>query len=413
VAAGKHARRKAAWSAENQDRAAFFIAETGMQTQTIHYIEGDGIGPEVMSAAQAVLDASVRAAYPDRRIEWLEVLAGEKAYAQTGSPLPQDSLDILRDQAEVGLKGPLGTPVAAGFRSLNVTLRQTFDLYACIRPIRHFPGIESPLKRPQDVDMVVFRENTEDVYAGIEWPAGSPEAGQLIEYLRDQLGVGLAEEAAIGLKPVTETGCKRLVRRAIDFALAKDRRSVTLVHKGNIMKFTEGAFRNWGYEVAREEFPELCVTESEQVQADGRLPIKDRIADNMFQQALLAPEEYDVLATTNLNGDYLSDALAAQVGGLGIAPGANIGDRLAMFEATHGTAPDLAGQDAANPCSLILSGAMLFEHIGWQEAAERLFSAVSASIASKRVTGDLARMMAGAEPVGCREFGDIVVSHLG
>jgi len=384
-----------------------------MPTQNIYCIEGDGIGPEVSRAARLVLDAAVRAAYADRRLVWKEVLAGRKAYEQTGSYLPQSTLDTLAAEAAVAMKGPLETPVAGGYRSLNVALRQAFDLYACVRPIRYYQGVQTPLKRPDLVNMIVFRENTEDVYAGIEWAAGSPEASKLIEYLRDELGVGLKESCAIGLKPMTEAGSKRLVKKAIAHALDKGRQSVTLVHKGNIMKYTEGAFRTWGYEVAREEFPGLCLTEDEASRGQtGQLLLKDRIADNMFQQVLLAPEEFDVVATTNLNGDYLSDALAAQVGGLGIAPGANIGDSLALFEATHGTAPDLAGKDAANPCSLILSGGMLLEHIGWLEAAQKVYEAVGLGIGSRRVTGDLARMMNGATPVGCQEFAELLVAKI-
>ena len=376
------------------------------------WIEGDGVGAECWGAARPVLNAAVHLAYPGCSIEWIEVLAGEKAVAACGDLLPEESIAMLR-RAETAIKGPLDTPVGKGFRSLNVTLRQTLDLYACIRPIRYFQGVESPLKRPDLVDMVVLRENTEDVYAGIEYASGSPEAGRLIAFLRDELGADVDAAAAVGIKPMTPNGCKRLVRRAIRLALDENRPSVTLVHKGNIMKFTEGGFRQWGYDVAREEFGNETVTEAEAKKgAQGRIILKDRIADAMFQDTLIKPQEFSVIATPNLNGDYLSDALAAQVGGLGLAPGANMSDRLGFFEATHGTAPDIAGQDKVNPGSLILSGAMMLEHLGWPEAGKRVRAAVAKAIAGKRVTADLAQQMPGATAVSCREFGDIVAAGL-
>jgi isocitrate dehydrogenase len=386
-----------------------------MAARRIFYIEGDGIGPEITKAARLVLDRAVKATYGEgQSLQWEEILAGEKAYAQTGSYLPQETLDTLYHTADVAIKGPLTTPVGAGFRSLNVTLRQTFDLYACIRPVRYFPGIETPVKHPEWVDIVVFRENTEDVYAGIEWAASSPEARRIIEFLNDELRVKVDQLAAIGLKPVTQKGSKRLVRRAINYALEHKRPSVTLMHKGNIMKFTEGAFRQWGYEVARDEFPGACITEDElQGETSDRLIIKDRIADNMFQQVLTRPSEYSVVATTNLNGDYLSDALAAQVGGLGLAPGANIGDHLALFEPTHGSVPKRAGTDSANPGSLILSGALMLEHIGWPEAAANIYAGLEKTIQSKKVTTDLARLMTGAEQVGCQQFAELVAENIG
>ncbi len=384
-----------------------------MKIQKIYFIEGDGIGPEITESTKLVLNRAVEVAYGgERKLEWIEVLAGEKAYKETGNYLPEESIDTLK-RAEVAIKGPLTTPVGSGYRSLNVTIRQMFDLYACIRPVKYFKGIQSPVKRPELVDMVVFRENTEDVYAGIEWPCLSKEVKKLIEFLKDELGVELSTESAIGLKPVTEKGSKRLVRKAIKYALENNRKSVTLMHKGNIMKFTEGAFCKWGYEVAFEEFGEFCMNEEEFFQGkDKRLVVKDRIADNMFQQVLTRPDEYDVIATTNLNGDYISDALAAQVGGLGIAPGANIGDNLALFEPTHGSVPKRAGTDTANPSSMILSGAMMLEHIGWVESSKLIYSALEKAITSKIVTQDLARMIEGATAVGCKKFSEILAENL-
>lgn len=374
----------------------------------VYFIEGDGIGPEVWGAARPVLEKALEKAYSGKeKLEWVELLAGEKAYKETGEYLPQATLDSL-NSASLAMKGPLATPVSGGFRSLNVTLRQVLDLYACIRPIRYFKGIESPLKRPDLVDMVVFRENTEDVYAGIEWAAGSEEVKRLISFLRDEMKVNVSEQAAIGLKPVTEKGCKRLVRKAIQHAVDQKRSSVTLVHKGNIMKFTEGAFRTWGYELAAGEFAADTVTEDQTGETQGKILIKDRIADAMFQEVLMRPQQYSVIATTNLNGDYLSDALAAQVGGLGLAPGVNMSDDLAFFEPTHGTAPTIAGKDMANPGSLILSGAMLLEHAGWGEAANLIHNAVEKVIAGKKVTVDLAGQIDGSTQVGCQEFGELI-----
>lgn len=375
----------------------------------VYYIEGDGIGPEVWRAARPVIDAAL-ALESDRRLEWEELLAGEKAMRETGSPLPPETMQKLRD-SKLAIKGPLGTPVGTGIRSLNVALRQALDLYACVRPIKHFPGLETPVKHPGRVDMVIFRENTEDVYAGVEFAANTPEAKKLAAFLREELGVkAVGDDCALGIKPMSERGSKRLVAKAIEFALANGRDSVTLVHKGNIMKFTEGGFRKWGYEVAAERFNDAICTESEP--QPGRVMIKDRIADAMFQEALLRPEQYSVLATPNLNGDYLSDALAAQVGGLGFAPGVNMSDDIAFFEATHGTAPAIAGKDLANPGSMILCGAMLLEHIGEKKAAERIRGAIEKSIAAGIVTEDLAAQIPGARLAGCAEFADIIGANL-
>jgi isocitrate dehydrogenase len=386
---------------------------------TIGFIEGDGTGPDIWAATRPVLDAAVAACYAGtRQIHWLELLAGEKAFRETGQWLPEETLEKIK-KCVVAIKGPLTTPVGKGMRSLNVTLRQVLDLYACVRPVRYFAGVPSPVKHPEKVNMVVFRENTEDVYAGIEWPAGSPEAKRLTEILRQEFAVSLPENAAIGIKPMSRFGTQRLVRRALRHAIDNRLASVTLVHKGNIMKFTEGAFREWGYEVAAAEFPEQTVTAGEvwekyagQVPS-GRVVIKDHIADSMFQQALLRPEEYQVLATPNLNGDYLSDALAAQVGGLGMAPGANIGDRCAMFEATHGTAPKYAGLDKVNPGSLMLSGVMLLKHLGWTEAGAAVEKALERTILAKVVTYDLARQMEGAREVKCSEFAQAMIEGMG
>ena len=377
--------------------------------KTIYWIEGDGIGREIWQAARPVIDAAL-AKESELKLDWQELLAGEKAVAETGSPLPEATMQALRG-AEVAMKGPLGTPVGTGMRSLNVALRQSLDLYACIRPVRHFEGLETPVKHPERVDMVIFRENTEDVYAGVEFAAQTPEARKLIAFLREELGVTkVGDAAAVGIKPMTEAGSKRLVRRALRFALDNGKQSLTLVHKGNIMKFTEGGFRQWGYDLAAEEFADLTCTEKEPV--PGRLVIKDRIADAMFQEALLRPEEYQILATPNLNGDYISDALAAQVGGLGLAPGVNMSDTLAFYEATHGTAPTIAGQDKANPGSVILCGALMLEHIGVPRAAERIRTALGKAIAAKAVTVDLAAQVTGARVVGCRVFGEIVGANL-
>ncbi|MBE3576027.1 MAG: isocitrate dehydrogenase (NADP(+)) [Firmicutes bacterium] len=384
----------------------------------VPFIEGDGVGPEIWQATRRVLDAAVQKAYAgQRQIQWFEVYAGEKAQRRFGQWLPEDTLRALREFV-VSIKGPLTTPVGGGIRSLNVTLRQELDLYACIRPVRWVPGVPSPVRHPENVDMVIFRENTEDVYAGLEWPAGSPEAARLREFLQDRLGIRLRPDAGLGLKPVSEFGSKRLVRKAIQYALQHGRRSVTLVHKGNIMKYTEGAFREWGYQVAREEFGDVTVSEAEAAERfggpvpPGIVVIKDRIADNMFQQALLRPEEYDVLATPNLNGDYLSDALAAQVGGLGMAPGANVSDYVAVFEATHGTAPRHAGQNRINPGSLILSGVMMLDYLGWSEAARQVEKALQAVIQQGTVTYDLARDMPGAQETSTSGFAEAIVAAL-
>lgn len=379
------------------------------EDRTVYYIEGDGIGPEIWAVARPLLDAAL-AAENAAPIVWRELLAGEKAMRETGSPLPEATLRTLA-KARFAMKGPLGTPVGGGIRSLNVALRQGLDLYACIRPIRHMPGLETPVKHPERVDMVIFRENTEDVYAGVEFAARTPEARKLAAFLREELGVkAIGDAAAIGIKPMTEAGSKRLVARAMEYAIRTGRRSVTLVHKGNIMKFTEGGFRKWGYEIAREKFPERTCLETAPEQ--GKIVIKDRIADAMFQEALLRPEQYDVLATPNLNGDYISDALAAQVGGLGLAPGVNMSDTLAFYEATHGTAPGIAGKDLANPCSLLLCGAMLLEHMGENNAASRIRSAITAAIAGKKTTPDLAAQIPGAQIVGCRQFAEIIATHI-
>lgn len=380
-----------------------------MTAKTIYWIEGDGIGPEIWRAARPIIDAAL-AAESDLRLDWRELPAGDKAREAEGTPLPETTLETLRG-ADIAIKGPLGTPVGTGIRSLNVALRQGLDLYACIRPVRHVQGLETPVKHPERVDMVIFRENTEDVYAGVEFAADTPEARRLAAFLREELGVlKVADTAAIGIKPMTEYGSKRLVRRALRYALDTGRSSLTLVHKGNIMKFTEGAFRRWGYDVAAEEFADLTCTEKEPV--PGRLVVKDRIADAMFQEVLLRPEHYSVLATPNLNGDYISDALAAQVGGLGLAPGVNMSDSLAFFEATHGTAPTIAGKDKANPGSLILCGAMLMEHLGVPAAAQRIRRAVAKVVAAGAVTEDLAAQVPGSRVVGCRAFGELIGENL-
>lgn len=384
----------------------------------IPFIEGDGTGPDIWSAAVRVLDAAVQAAYGGRRrIAWVEILAGEKAQARTGSLLPDETLATIRDY-RVAIKGPLTTPIGKGFRSLNVTLRQQLDLYACVRPVRHFRGVPSPVVRPGDLDIVIFRENIEDIYAGIEWPASSPEAGDLRAWIQQRFGIALREDAGIGIKPISRFGTRRLVRKAIEYALSHNRPSVTLVHKGNIMKYTEGAFRDWGYELATTEFRERVVTWDE-VQRDhggrrpeGKLLIQDSIADIMFQHLLLRPGEHSVLATPNLNGDYLSDAAAAVVGGIGMAPGANIGDGYAVFEATHGTAPKYAGLNKVNPGSVILSGVMMLEYLGWDEAGTTVVQAIEDTIAAGRVTYDLARGNPDAIEVSTSAFADAIVARL-
>lgn len=401
----------------------------------IPFIEGDGIGPDIWAAASRVIDAAVEKAYNgEKKIEWLEVLAGEKAFNQTGEWLPQETLDKI-DEYLIAIKGPLTTPIGGGFRSLNVALRQELDLYVCLRPVRHFDGVPSPVKNPEAVDMVIFRENTEDIYAGIEYQAQSDEAKKLINFLQTELGVNkirFPETSGIGIKPVSIEGTERLVRSAIEYAIKHNRPSVTLVHKGNIMKFTEGGFKNWGYALAEREYgdkvftwdqydrikEEQGVDAANKAQADaeaaGKIIVKDVIADIFLQQILTRPKEFDVVATMNLNGDYISDALAAQVGGIGIAPGANINyvTGHAIFEATHGTAPKYAGLDKVNPSSVLLSGVLMLEHLGWQEAADLITNSVEKTISSKVVTYDFARLMDGAKEVKCSEFADELIKNL-
>jgi len=384
----------------------------------IPFIEGDGTGRDIWKASQLVFDAAVeKVSKGSRKVVWYEVFAGEKAFQRFGSWLPDDTLTAIQE-FRISIKGPLTTPVGGGIRSLNVTLRQVLDLYACVRPVRYFDGVPSPVKHPEKLSVVVYRENTEDVYAGIEWPAGSPEAQKVIAFLEKELGKKVRPDSGIGIKPISITATKNLVRRAIQYALENNRRSVTLVHKGNIMKYTEGAFRDWGYEVAREEFASRTVTEEEVTTKydfkvpEGKLLIKDRIADSMLQQILTRPDEYDVIATPNLNGDYLSDACAAQVGGLGIAPGANIGDGCAVFEATHGTAPKYADKDVINPGSVLLSGCMMFEYMGWRDVAKTIEDAFAKTIQQKKVTYDLERLMTGATKLKTSEFARAIVENM-
>ena len=402
-------------------------------TPTIPFIAGDGVGAEIWAAAQPVFDAAVAKAYDDtKKIDWQEILAGEKAFNETGEWLPQATIEAI-EQAKVALKGPLTTPVGGGIRSLNVTLRQTLDLFACVRPVRYFTGVPSPLKEPEKTDMVIFRENTEDVYAGIEFSKDQPETAALIQILQDQFNVDkirFPESTALGIKPVSKEGSQRLIGAAIDFAIEQKRPTVTLVHKGNIMKFTEGGFKNWGYELAETTYADECFTMNtyQQLKAEqgleaadqalatakqaGKIIVNDVIADNFLQQILLYPEKYDVIATCNLNGDYISDALAAQVGGIGIAPGGNINYQTgyAIFEATHGTAPDIAGTGKVNPCSLLLSGSMLLEFLGWQEAADLITQAIETAISSKKVTADFAQAMDDATELSTQAFGELLVS---
>jgi isocitrate dehydrogenase len=381
----------------------------------VPFIEGDGIGPDIWRATQAVIDASVEHAYQDaRQIVWMEIYAGEKANTKTGEWIPEETFEALRE-FKVGIKGPLTTPVGGGIRSLNVTLRKVLDLYSCIRPVRWIEGVPSPVKEPEKLDVIIFRENTEDVYAGIEWASGTPEAEKVREFLVNELDANIRDGSGIGIKPISPFGTKRHVAAAIRYGLDRDRRSATLVHKGNIMKFTEGAFRDWGYEVAADEFPDSTIAESavwDGADPTGKLVIGDRIADAMFQQVLLRPDEYDILVTPNLNGDYLSDACAAQVGGLGMAPGANVGDEIALFEATHGTAPKYSDLDKVNPGSLILSAVMMLEHMGWDAAAEAVIRGMEGAVGAKTVTYDLERQMDGARTLKTSEFGQAVIEHM-
>jgi len=381
----------------------------------VPFIEGDGIGPDIWAATRRVVDASVRKAYEgEREIAWMEVYAGEKAHEKTGQWLPRETFDALTE-FKVSIKGPLTTPVGGGIRSLNVTIRQVLDLYSCIRPVRWVKGVPSPMKEPEKLDVVIFRENTEDVYAGIEWASGSDEAERVRRFLVEEMGANIRELSGIGIKPISPFGTKRHVAASIRYAIERGRTSVTLVHKGNIMKFTEGAFRDWGYECAAEEFADWTVTEESVwagASANGKVLIKDRIADAIFQQVLLRPDEYDILTTPNLNGDYLSDACAAQVGGLGMAPGANVGDQVAVFEATHGTAPKYAGKDKVNPGSLVLSAVMMLEHMRWNEAAMLVNKGLEGAVGAKTVTYDLERQMEGATMVSTSGFGEAIVRHM-
>lgn len=384
----------------------------------IPFIEGDGTGPDIWHASQIVFDAAVEKAYGGKRkITWHEVLTGEKAFAEKGEWLPDETIEDLKEYI-VSIKGPLTTPIGGGIRSLNVALRQILDLYACVRPVKYIKGTPSPIKKPEDMDMIIFRENTEDVYSGIEWQSGSKEATDIRNYLVDKYGVNIREGSGIGIKPISPFGTKRLMRKAIKHAIEKGRDTVTIVHKGNIMKFTEGAFRDWSYELAKEEFSEGAISEDDLWDKfggktpPGKVVINDRIADNMLQQILTRTRDYNVIATSNLNGDYLSDACAAQVGGLGMAPGGNIGDYLALFEATHGTAPKYAGQDKINPSSVILSGVMMFEYMGWQEAADLIVKAMEITILDKTVTYDLERQLEGAKLLKCSEFGKAIAANM-
>lgn len=384
----------------------------------IPFIEGDGIGPDIWRASQIVFDTAIEKAYGgQKKIVWHEVLIGEKAFEETGEWLPDVTIERLKEYV-VSIKGPLTTPIGGGIRSLNVALRQILDLYACVRPVKYIKGTPSPVKRPQDMDMIIFRENTEDVYAGIEWQSGTKEAYEIRNYLIEKYGVFIRELSGIGIKPISPLGTKRLVKKAIKHALEKGLESITLVHKGNIMKYTEGAFRDWGYDLAKEEFSDQTITEDEfWDEYDGKIPdgkvvMKDRIADNMLQQILTRTKDYQVIATPNLNGDYISDACAAQVGGLGMAPGGNIGDHMALFEATHGTAPKYAGQDKVNPSSVILSGVMMFEYLGWEEAGDLILGAMEKTILNKTVTYDLERQLDNAKLLKCSEFGEAIAENI-
>ena len=385
------------------------------ETPIMPFIEGDGTGPDIWQASVRVFDAAVAKSFGhSRRIVWFELLAGDKAKAQTGEWLPGETIEAIKTY-KVAIKGPLTTPVGGGIRSLNVTLRQVLDLYACVRPVRYFAGTPSPVTHPERMNVVIFRENTEDVYAGIEWARGTPQAEKVIEFLSREMGRRIRPDSGIGVKPMSEFGSKRLVRKALRYAVENGRHTVTLVHKGNIMKFTEGAFRDWGYELAKAEFRDQVVTEEEQragASPDGKVLVNDRIADSVFQQVLTRTADYDVFATPNLNGDYLSDACAAQVGGLGMAPGANLGDQVGMFEATHGTAPKYAGKDVINPSSVILSGAMMFRHLGWTPAADRIVTALERTIQQRKVTYDLARQMDHATELRTSQFADAIISNM-
>lgn len=384
----------------------------------IPVIEGDGIGRDIMKAARRVVDASVEKSYGgQKRIVWFDIYAGESAMGKYGEVLPEDTFKAIKHYL-VALKGPLTTPVGGGYRSLNVTLRQQLNLYACVRPVRYFPGVPSPVKRPEAMNVIIYRENTEDVYAGIEWQKGTKEAKRIIDFLNTKMKVAVRPDSGIGIKPISVKGTQRLVRKAIIYALEHGHKSVTLVHKGNIMKYTEGAFRDWGYKLAAKEFADRTVTEQELWDKyggkcpDGKIIIKDRIADSMFQQILTRPDEYDILATPNLNGDYLSDACAAQVGGLGMAPGANIGDFVGLFEATHGTAPKYADKDMVNPGSLILSAVMMLDYLGWKEAAQAIERAIEKTIQQKTVTYDLERQMEGATKVSTSQYATNIIGNL-
>lgn len=384
----------------------------------IPFIEGDGIGPDIWNATKRVLDAAVEKSFDGKKsVVWFEIFAGEKAKEKYDEWLPEDTKQAIKEYV-VAIKGPLTTPVGGGIRSLNVALRQQLNLYACVRPVRWYKGVPSPVKAPDKLDVVIFRENTEDVYAGIEWREGTDDARKVISFLNDEMGKSIREDSGIGIKPISITGTKQLVAKAIQYAIDHNLRSVTLVHKGNIMKFTEGAFKDWGYEIAKEQFGDVTITEDEVWEKhdgkipDGKIMIKDRIADAMFQQVLLRPDEYDVIATPNLNGDYISDACAAQVGGLGMAPGANISDFVALFEATHGTAPKYTGMDKVNPGSLILSGVMMLEYLGWENAGKMVENALEKTIAQKRVTYDLERQMEGATKLKTSEFASAIIENM-
>ena len=403
-----------------QDGATITVEKGRLQVPErpiIPYIEGDGIGPDIWSATQRVVDAAVAVAYGrERAISWMEVLAGEKAFQKTGEWLPEETFAAMRE-FRVAIKGPLTTPVGGGIRSLNVTIRQVLDLYSCIRPVRWIKGMPSPMKEPDRLDVVIFRENTEDLYAGIEWASGTREAEKVRDFLIEEMGVtNIRELAGIGIKPMSPSGCKCHIAASIRYAIDHGHSTVTLVHKGNIMKYTEGAFRDWGYQVAKERFRDDVVTEEETWEgesAEGKIMLNDRITDSVFQQVMLRPEEYGVLTTPNLSGDFLSDACAAQIGGLGMAPGANVGDEIACFEATHGTAPKYAGKNMVNPGSLILSAVMMLEHLGWDEAAELVVRGIEGALGAKQVTYDLERQMEGATKVSTTGFADSIIAHMG